>query len=281
MAYQRLQPSILLLRAAIPHVIWGQDAGEFYFDGPFEVYDELDLQILLPPSKIQEAANLLAPSYIAMTCKEIDDDRMTVPKGYSREDYTIAFRDRPNDFTRLKLSAQPDTDSDDDSDTNSDDDSDTYSDPAYVLLISNTVFDYPLHDVVQVPLPHCPELPFPSAPAIIRLMPVHIRKWMSAGYSRQSLSFIVACKAILESAIHFHFGEELDEHYDDCDQLPTSLKEMISSLNERERLYVYGHFLIGEAGGSSGDSDSDVDSLDGQLGTQDGEPGTQLRRARL
>ncbi|KAK0243135.1 hypothetical protein EDD85DRAFT_947281 [Armillaria nabsnona] len=259
MAYRRLHPSILLLRAAIPHVIWGQDAGDFYFDGPFECYDELDLQILLPPSKIQEAANLLSPSYIAMTCKEIDDDRMTVPKGFSHYDYTIAFRDRPNDFARLKLSAQPDTDSDDDSDT--------YSDPSYVLLISNTVFDYPLHDVVQVPLPHCPELPFPSAPVIIRLMPVHIRKWMSAGYSPQSLSFILACKTILESAIHFCFGEELDEYYDNCDQLPTSLKEMISGLNERERLYVYGHFLIGEAGGSSDDSDSDADGLDLLLST--------------
>ncbi|KAK0467858.1 uncharacterized protein EV420DRAFT_1758094 [Desarmillaria tabescens] len=240
-AFRRLQPSILLLHADIPHVIWGQDAVEFCFGGPFNFYDELDLQILLPPSKIQEAVKLLAPSYSTMTCDDIDEEKMTVDKRLACVDYTLAFRDRPDDFVRLKLLRQ-----------------NTDTVPSHVLLISNTIFDYPLDDVVQVPLPLCPDLPFPSVPAIVGLMPVHIQKWFKAGFSRQSLSFICACRTLLESAIEFSFCEELDTVFSDVDQLPTRLKEMICGLDEHQKTYVYDFFPIGEPGGSSSDSDGDI-----------------------
>ncbi|KAK0453340.1 hypothetical protein EV421DRAFT_2030316 [Armillaria borealis] len=68
--------------------------------------EKLDLQILLPPSRIQEAVKLLlATSYSPMSCEEIDDE--TRPLIASNNDiyitdYTLAFRDRPNDFARLK-----------------------------------------------------------------------------------------------------------------------------------------------------------------------------------
>ncbi|KAK0467861.1 uncharacterized protein EV420DRAFT_1501642 [Desarmillaria tabescens] len=89
-------------------------------------------------------------------------------------------------------------------------------------------------------------------------MPVHIQKWMDAGYSAQSSSFIRACKTLLESAIDFSFGEVLDTEYADGDQLPTTLKEMIHGLDERQKGWVYNYFLIKEPGESSSDSDSDA-----------------------
>ncbi|KAK0498447.1 hypothetical protein EDD18DRAFT_1351131 [Armillaria luteobubalina] len=83
---QRLQASILLARAAI---------GSFFF------FSDVDVQILLPLPNIQQAVNLLAPTYAVMSHKEIVDEaharRSTFP------DYTRALHDDPDNFARLKL----------------------------------------------------------------------------------------------------------------------------------------------------------------------------------
>ncbi|SJL01705.1 uncharacterized protein ARMOST_05028 [Armillaria ostoyae] len=241
-AYRRLQPSIVLTDASIPHVIWGQDAVEYNF-GALYVYDEeLDLQILLSPSMIQEAVELLAPSYYPMTLDEIDAEVKAASKNDARFAFTRAFRDRPDDFTRLKL-LQRDAEA---------------GGPSHVLLIANTVFDYPLDEIVQRPFPHCPELPFPSVPAVIRLIPVHLQKWTGVGFSPQSFPFILACEMLLGGAIGFSFAKELEEAYASSDQLPTGLKDMIHSLNEREKVWVYEYFHIGQGSESSSDPDGDI-----------------------
>ncbi|PBK72865.1 hypothetical protein ARMSODRAFT_1015693 [Armillaria solidipes] len=243
-AYRRLQPSILLTDASIPHVIWGQDAVEYNFGALFMYYVSLDLQILLSPSMIQKAVELLAPSYCPMTVDEIDAEE-AAPKNSVRLDYTIAFRDRPNDFTRLKSTQ-----------------CNTLADPSHVLLIANTIFNYPLDDIVHVSLPLCPELPFPSVPAIVRLMPVHAAKWMDADYTPQSSSFLLACETLLECAIESSFAKEVDEVYASNDQLPARLKDMIVDLDEHQKCWVYECFHIGvEMGESSSDSDADMFSL--------------------
>ncbi|SJL01681.1 uncharacterized protein ARMOST_05004 [Armillaria ostoyae] len=225
---QRLQASILLARAAIPHVIWGQDAVHFSLNsGVFFFFTDRDLQILLPSSRIEQGVKLLAPTYSIMSHKEIDDE------GNAR-DYTLALRDRPNDFARLKLMQR-----------------NSKADPSHVLLISNAIYDYPLHDIVQKLFPLCPELPFPSVPALIRLMPVLIQKRIDMDFSVQNWSFIRSCRFPLEAAINFAFPKELKEEFDDEDQLPMRLKEMMSSLDERQRVWIYDLFLIeGEPGGS-------------------------------
>lgn len=127
--YRRFQPSMLFVRAPIPHVIRGQDAVQFSFGAPIMFYEKLDLVILLPPSKIQEAVKLLALlSYSTMTCADIDEDRKNAAsKKKARLRYTPAFRDRPGRFARLKL----------------------------------------LHDVIQIPLPLCPKLPFSPVSASV------------------------------------------------------------------------------------------------------------------
>ncbi|KAK0453347.1 hypothetical protein EV421DRAFT_672552 [Armillaria borealis] len=243
-AYRRLQPSILLTDASIPHVIWGQDAVQYNFGALYPYHPALDLQVLLSPSTIQKAVELLAPSYSHMTVDEIDVEK-AAPKNNVCLDYTLAFRDRPNDFTRLKLTQQDDL-----------------AHPAHVLLIANTIFDYPLDDIVHVSPPLCPELPFPSVPAIVRLMPVHAAKWMDADYTPQSSSFLLACETLLECAIESSFAKEVDEVYASNDQLPTRLKDMIVDLDEHQKCWVYECFHIGvEMGGSSSDSDADMFSL--------------------
>ncbi|SJL01704.1 uncharacterized protein ARMOST_05027 [Armillaria ostoyae] len=239
-AYRRLQPSILLTDASIPHVIWGQDAVQYNFGALYTYHPALDLQILLSTSMIQKAVELLAPSYSPMTVDEIDAEKAAV-----RLDYTLAFRDRPNDFTRLKLTQR-----------------NTLADPSHVLLIANTIFDYPLDDIVYVSPPLCPGLPFPSVPAIVRLMPVHAAKWMDADYTPQSSSFLLACETLLECAIESSFAKGVDEVYASNDQLPARLKDMIVGLNEHQKCWVYECFHIGvEMGGSSSDSDADMFSL--------------------
>ncbi|KAK0468058.1 uncharacterized protein EV420DRAFT_1473823 [Desarmillaria tabescens] len=236
----RLQPSLILTGAAIPHVIWGQDAVHYSLGGAFIFREKLDLQILLPPSRIQEAVKLLAPSYSPMSCEEIDGEKRALTaskKGICIVDYTLAFRDRPDDFARLKALQRG-----------------TKSDPYRVLLISNTIFNYNLDDIVQVSLPLCPDLPFPSVPALVHLMPIHIQKWIDAGYSPQSWAFIEICQYMLESAINDSFCEEVEEEYHDADDLPTRLKEMIVCLDEREKGWVYDYFLLdGESDGESDD----------------------------
>ncbi|SJL01695.1 uncharacterized protein ARMOST_05018 [Armillaria ostoyae] len=181
---RRLQPSLILAGAAIPHVIWGQEAVHYSLGGAF-IHEKLDLQILLPPSRFQEAVKLLATSYSPMSCEEIDDEKRALiasKQDIYITDYTVAFRDRPDDFVRLKSLQR-----------------DTKSDPYYVLLISNTIFNYPLDDIVQVSLPLFPDLPFPSVPALVHLMPIYIQKWTNAGYSAQSWAFIEICEYMLEA----------------------------------------------------------------------------------
>ncbi|KAK0242429.1 hypothetical protein EDD85DRAFT_811259 [Armillaria nabsnona] len=240
---QRLHASILLTRAAIPHVIWGQDAVHFSLSGAFFFCSDLDLQILLSPSMIQEAVKLLASTYYIMSHKEIDDEKKA-HSDYEEGayvDYTRAFRDRPSDFARLKLFQRK-----------------SEADPSHVLLISNAIFDYPLHDIVQKRFPLCPELPFPSVPALIRLMPVLMQNRIDMDFSVQNWSFISSCRFLLEAAINHSFPKELKEEFDDEDQLPMRLKEMISSLDERQRGWIYDLFLIeGEPGGSDSEADSE------------------------
>ncbi|KAK0453287.1 hypothetical protein EV421DRAFT_1897304 [Armillaria borealis] len=234
---QRLHASILLARAAIPHVIWGQDAVHFSLNsGVFFFFTDRDLQILLPSSRIEQGVKLLAPTYSIMSHKEIDDEvkARSDSEGRAYGDYTLAFRDRPNDFARLKLMQR-----------------NSKVDPSHVLLISNAIYDYPLHDIVQKHLPLCPELPFPSVPALIRLMPVLIQKRIDMDFSVQNWTFIKSCRFLLEAAINLAFPKELKEEFDDEDQLPMRLKEMMSSLDERQRVWIYDLFLIeGEPGGS-------------------------------
>ncbi|PBL02246.1 hypothetical protein ARMGADRAFT_246828 [Armillaria gallica] len=190
---------------------------------------------------IQKAVELLAPSYCPMTVDEIDAEE-AAPKKTIRLDYTLAFRDRPNDFTRLKLTQR-----------------NAFADPSHVLLIANTIFDYPLDDIVHVSPPLCPELPFPSVPAIVRLMPVHAAKWMDAEDTPQSDSFLLASETLLECAIESSFAKEMGEVYASTDELPVRLKDMIVGLDEHQRCWVYECFCIGgEPGGSSSDSDSDM-----------------------
>ncbi len=242
-AYRRLQPSIVLTVASVPHVIWGQDAVEYNFGALYVSYEELDLQILLSPSMIQEAVELLAPSYYPMTLDETDAEMETASKDDDRFAFTRAFRDRPDVFTRLKL-LQRDAEAEG---------------PSHVLLIANTVFDYPLDEIVQIPFPHCPELPFLSVPAVIRLIPVHLQKWASVDLCPQSFPFILACEMLLGGAIGFSFAKELEEVYASSDQLPNRLKDMIHGLNERQKVWVYEYFHIGgERGESSSDSDGDI-----------------------
>ncbi|SJL01693.1 uncharacterized protein ARMOST_05016 [Armillaria ostoyae] len=219
--HRRLQPAILLARAAIPHVIWGQDAVHYSLGGAFIFYDELDLQILIPPSRTQGAVTLLTPSYSPMSCDEIDEEKRAYNSSHLAHytDYTLAFRDRPNDFVRLKSLQR-----------------NTRSDPSRVLLISNTIFNYPLDETVPISLLLCPILPFPSVPVLFRLMPVH----EMAGYC----------------AINFSFPKELEEEYYDADELPARLKEMMICLDEREKRWVYDCFLLG-SDGSSAESSSD------------------------
>ncbi|PBL02185.1 hypothetical protein ARMGADRAFT_1005607 [Armillaria gallica] len=236
---QRLEASILFTCAAIPHAIWGQDAVHFSLSGAFFFFADLDLQILLPPSRIQQAVELLAPTYSIMSHKEIDDENKahTDSEEEVYVDYTHAFRDCPDDFARLKLMQR-----------------DTKAEPSHVLLISNTIFDYPLHDIVQKRFPLCPELPFPSVPALIRIMPVLMQKRIDMDFSVQNFSFISSCRLLLEAAINSSFPKELKEEFDDGDQLPTRLKEMMSGLDERQRGWIYDLFLIeGEPGGSDSD----------------------------
>ncbi|KAK0468002.1 uncharacterized protein EV420DRAFT_1502308 [Desarmillaria tabescens] len=214
----------------------------FGLGGVFVFDDELDLQILLPPSKIPQAINLLASTYSTMSHEEIDDEKAHfVAKREAYLDYTLAFRDRPNDFARIKLSQRS-----------------TEADPSHVLLISNKIFDYSLDDTVQILFPHCPKLPFPSVPALVRLMPIHIQKWIDVGYTPQSWSFISLRLCLLEQAINFSFPKEVEEEYDNADQLPTTLKKMMSGLDERQKGWIYDLFLIeGEPGGTSSDSDDE------------------------
>ncbi|KAK0242413.1 hypothetical protein EDD85DRAFT_785535 [Armillaria nabsnona] len=250
--HRRLQPAILLARAGIPHVIWGQDAVHYSLGGAFIFYGILDLQILIPPSRIQEAVTLLAPSYSPMSCLEIDIEKRVYNASHMDDytDYTLAFRDRPNDFVRLKSSVQRNT----------------RSDPSRVLLISNTIFNYPLDETVPISLPLCPILPFPSVPTLVRLMPVHLQKWVDVGYSPQSWSFINICKFLLASAIRFSFPKEVEEEYNNADELPTRLKEMVVCLDEREKRWVYDRFLLGPDGSSAeSSSDESTDSDDGSL----------------
>ncbi len=240
----RLQPAILLARAAISHVVWGQDAVHYSLGGSFIFYDILDLQILIPPSRIQEAVALLSPSYSPMTCDEIDEEKRAYNASHmdAYTDYTLAFRDRPNDFVRLKSSVQRST----------------RSDPSRVLLISNTIFDYPLDETIPISLLLCPVLQFPSVPVLFRLMPVHLQKWLDTGYSHQGASFMSICESLLEGAIDFSFPEELEEVHYDADELPTRLKEMVVCLDEREKRWVYDYFLL-DSDGSSVDSESSSD----------------------
>ncbi|SJL01629.1 uncharacterized protein ARMOST_04952 [Armillaria ostoyae] len=240
--HRRLQPSILLARAAIPHVIWGQDAVHYSLGGAFIFYGMVDLQILIPPSRIQEAVTLLAPSYSPMSCDEIDEEKRAYNASHMDDytDYTLAFRDRPNDFVRLK-SLQRNT---------------SRSDLSRVLFISNTIFNYPLDETVPISLLLCPILPFPSVPVLVRLMPVNLQKRLDAGYSPQSWSFISICRFLLASALKFSFPKELEEEYDNADELPTRLKEMMICLDEREKRWVCDRFLLG-SDGSSAESSSD------------------------
>ncbi|KAK0231142.1 hypothetical protein IW262DRAFT_461779 [Armillaria fumosa] len=246
--HRRLQPSILLARAAIPHVIWGQDAIHYSLGGSFIFYDILDLQILLPPSRIQEAVALLSPSYSPMTCDEIDEEKRVYNASHMDRytDYTLAFRDRPDDFVRLKSLER-----------------NTRSDPSRVLLISNTIFNYPLDETTPISLLLCPILPFPSVPVLFRLMPVHLQKWLDMGYSRQGTAFMRICKALLERAINFSFPKEVEEEYSNIDSLPMRLKELTISLDEREKPWIYDCFMLGSDGSSDEavESDDDDDTI--------------------
>ncbi|KAK0231126.1 hypothetical protein IW262DRAFT_1342360 [Armillaria fumosa] len=242
---QRLQASTLLVRAAIPHVIWGQDTVYYSLSGSFFFFADVDVQILLPSSRIQQAVNLLAPTYAIMSHKEIVDEADARPDS-PFSDYTLAFRDCPDDFARLKLMQQ-----------------NSNTDPSHILLISNTLYDYPLHDVVQKHFPLCPELPFPSVPALIRLMPVLMQKRIDidlSDLSDQNWSFISSCRYLLEAAINLAFPKELNEEFDNEDQLPVSLKCMMSGLDEKG--WICDLFLIeGEPGGSDSDSEGIWDTL--------------------
>ncbi|KAK0231127.1 hypothetical protein IW262DRAFT_1342361 [Armillaria fumosa] len=244
---QRLQASILLVRAAIPHVIWGQDAVYYSLGGAFFFFADVDVQILLPSLKIQQAVNLLAPMYAIMSQKEILDEAKVRlnSKERAHTDYTRAFRDCPDNYARLKLMHQ-----------------NSNTDPSHILLISNTLYDYPLHDVVQKHFPLCPELPFPSVPALIRLMPVLMQKRIDIDLSDQNWTFIRSCRYLLEAAINLDFAEELNEEFDSENQLPDRLKEMMSGLDERQRGWICDLFLIeGEPGGSDSDSEGIWDTL--------------------
>ncbi|SJL02031.1 uncharacterized protein ARMOST_05355 [Armillaria ostoyae] len=232
---RRLQPSLILTGTAILHVIWGQEAVHYSMGGAF-IFQKLDLQILLPPSSIQEAVKLLAPFYSPMSYGEIDDEKRALissNKDIYIIDYTLAFRDRPDDFVRLK-SLQRDTD------------------PYHVLLISDTIFNYPLDDIRQVSLPQA--FPFPSVPALVHLMPIYIQKWIDKGYSAQSWAFIEICQDLLEGAINHAFCKEVEEEYHDADELPTRLQEMMIRLDEREKRWIYDCFLLdGDTSGASDD----------------------------
>ncbi|PBK72875.1 hypothetical protein ARMSODRAFT_953286 [Armillaria solidipes] len=177
-----------------------------------------------------------------MSCDEIDEEKRAYYSSHLAHytDYTLAFRDRPNDFVRLKSLQR-----------------NTRSNPSRVLLISNTILNYRLDETVPISLLLCPILPFPSVPVLFRLMPVHLQKWLDTGYSHQSSSFIRICKSLLlESAINFSFPKELEEEYYDADELPTRLKEMMICLDECEKRRVYDCFLLG-SDGSSAESSSD------------------------
>ncbi|KAK0498431.1 hypothetical protein EDD18DRAFT_88661, partial [Armillaria luteobubalina] len=221
----------------------GPDAVHYSVGGSFIFYDMLDLQILLPPSRIQEAAALLSPSYSPMTCDEIDEEKRVYNASHMDRytDYTLAFRDRPNDFVRLKSLER-----------------NTRSDPSRVLLISHTIFNYPLNETTPISLPLCPILPFPSVPVLFRLMPVHLQKWLDMGYSRQGAAFMRICQALLERAINFSFPKEVEEEYSNADELPMRLKELTTSLDEREKRWIYDCFMVG----SDGSSDEAVGSDD-------------------
>ncbi|KAK0498435.1 hypothetical protein EDD18DRAFT_1157666 [Armillaria luteobubalina] len=241
--HRRLQPSILLARAAIPHVIWGQDAEHYSLVRSFFFWNKLDLQILLPPSRIQEAVALLSPLYSPMTCDETDKEERAYNASHRDEysDYTLAFRDRLDDFVRLKSLER-----------------NTWSDPSRVLLISNTIFNYPLDETTPISLPLCPILPFPTVSALLRLMPIHLQKCRDTGYTHQIFEFVNVCRALLGRAIGFSFPEEVQKVYSNADELPTRLKEMISSLDEREKRWVYDCFAMR----SNGSSDEAVGSDD-------------------
>ncbi|SJL01630.1 uncharacterized protein ARMOST_04953 [Armillaria ostoyae] len=183
-----------------------------------------------------------------MSCDEIDEEKRAYNSSHMDHytDYTLAFRDRPNDFVRLKSLQR-----------------NTRSDPSRVLFISNTIFNYPLDETVPISLLLCPILPFPSVPVLVRLMPVHLQKWLDTGYSHQSAAFIGICESLLESAINFSFPKEVEEEYSNADELPMRLKELIISLDEREKRWVHDCFMLGSDGSSDEavESDDDDDSI--------------------
>ncbi|KAK0498448.1 hypothetical protein EDD18DRAFT_1351132 [Armillaria luteobubalina] len=81
-------------------------------------------------------------------------------------------------------------------------------------------------------------------------MPILIQKRIDIGLSDQNRTFIKACRYLLEAAINLAFPNELNEEFDSEDQLPVSLKEMMSGFDEHR-----------EPGGSDSDSEGIWDTL--------------------